>query len=51
MGTDTYLNVQIDDSTTLEVRCQNENLEQALPVTGDNVDISVAPGAATLLED
>ena len=51
MGTDTYLNIQIDDTTELEVRCQNEHLEQALPTVGDNVGLKVAPGAATLLED
>ncbi len=51
MGTDTYLKIKIDDTTELEVRCQNEHLEQALPAEGDSVGLNVAPGAATLLED
>lgn len=51
MGTDTYLNVKIDDSTELEVRCQNIDLDQHLPTIGEAVDLSVPNGAATLLED
>ncbi|MFT5811062.1 MAG: spermidine/putrescine transport system ATP-binding protein [Urechidicola sp.] len=51
MGTDTYLNIKIDDSTELEVRCQNVDLDQQLPSIGDAVGLSVPNGAATLLED
>lgn len=51
MGTDTYLNVKIDDSTELEVRCQNVDLDQQLPAIGETVGLSVPNGAATLLED
>jgi|TARA_B110000971_G_C20026876_1_gene509336 spermidine/putrescine transport system ATP-binding protein len=51
MGTDTYLTVKIDDSTELEVRCQNIDLDQQLPTIGETVGLSVPNGAATLLED
>jgi spermidine/putrescine transport system ATP-binding protein len=51
MGTDTYLTVKIDDSTELEVRCQNIDLDQQLPAVGESVGMSVPNGAATLLED
>ena len=51
MGTDTYLDVQIDESTNLEVRCQNENFEQNLPGVGETVGLNVPKGAATMLED
>jgi len=51
MGTDTYLNVKIDESTELEVRCQNVDLDQHLPAIGEAVGLSVPNGAATLLED
>jgi spermidine/putrescine transport system ATP-binding protein len=51
MGTDTYLNVKIDDSTELEVRCQNVDLDQQLPAIGEAVGLSVPNEAATLLED
>jgi spermidine/putrescine transport system ATP-binding protein len=51
MGTDTYLSVKIDDSTELEVRCQNVDLDQQLPAIGEAVGLSVPNGAATLLED
>jgi len=51
MGTDTYLHVQVDESTNLEVRCQNVHLEREMPSQGANVGLHVAQGAATLLED
>ena len=51
MGTDTYLDVQIDESTNLEIRCQNEHLQQRLPGVGEAVGLNVPGGAATLLED
>lgn len=51
MGTDTYLNIKIDDSTELEIRCQNVDLDQQLPAIGESVGMSVPNGAATLLED
>jgi len=51
MGTDTYLHVQVDESTNLEVRCQNVHLERELPSQGTNVGLHVEQGTATLLED
>jgi len=51
MGTDTYLDVQIDETTNLEIRCQNEHLQQQLPGVGEAVGLNVPSGAATLLED
>jgi len=51
MGTDTYLTVKIDDLTELEIRCQNEYLDQQLPCVGELVGMSISNGAATLLED
>lgn len=51
MGTDTYLRIQIDESTNLEVRCQNAHLEKELPTEGELAGIHIAQGAATLLED
>jgi spermidine/putrescine transport system ATP-binding protein len=51
MGTDTYLRIQVDESTNLEIRCQNAHLEQELPIEGEIAGLHIAPGAATLLED
>ena len=51
MGTDTYLEIEVDDSTVLEIRCQNTDLEIQLPQVGESVGLQIAPGAATLLED
>jgi hypothetical protein len=51
MGTDTYLRIQIDETTNLEVRCQNAHLEQELPGEGEIAGLHIAQGAATLLED
>lgn len=51
MGTDTYLDVQIDDHTNLEVRCQNIDLDTALPDVGDEIGLDITEGSATLLED
>ncbi|MFT5220932.1 MAG: spermidine/putrescine transport system ATP-binding protein [Planctomycetota bacterium] len=51
MGTDTYLDIQIDEMTNIEVRCQNVDLEMELPAIGDKIGLQVANGAATLLED
>ena len=51
MGTDTYLRIQVDETTNLEIRCQNAHLEQELPTQGDIAGLHIALGAATLLED
>jgi spermidine/putrescine transport system ATP-binding protein len=51
MGTDTYINIEVDDSTTVEVRCQNTDLDQVLPNVGEPAELNIARGAATLLED
>ncbi len=51
MGTDTYLHVQVDETTNLEVRCQNISFDEDLPAEGENIGLNVAMGAATLLED
>ncbi len=51
MGTDTYLKVQVDDHTNLEVRCQNVHVETSLPEVGDEVGLNLSDGTATLLED
>ncbi|MBX2824582.1 MAG: ABC transporter ATP-binding protein [Gammaproteobacteria bacterium] len=51
LGTDTFVTVSIDEQTQFSVRCQNNELQEDLPLPGSETGLAFSSAAAVVLED